>query len=119
MPDVVSAADIILSRAGANSIWEAAVLLKPMVLVPLCGSGTRGDQVDNAEYFRTRGAAEVLLGKDADSEHLKEALTNMLDKSKREAYSQALKKLTEGEVPAKKIAQILFEKSLENEGSVK
>ena len=119
MPDVVSAADVILSRAGANSIWEAAVLLKPMVLVPLCGSGTRGDQVDNAEYFKTRGAAEVLLGKDADSEHLKEALTNMLEKSKRDTYSEALKNLTEGEIPAKKIAQILYEKSLGNEGSVK
>ena len=110
MPDVVSAADVILSRAGANSIWEAAVLLKPMVLVPLCGSGTRGDQVDNAEFFRSRGAAEVLLGNEADSEHLKNALTQMLDGSKRSAYSKALKELTGGEPPAKKIAQILFDK---------
>ena len=61
----------------------------------------------------------MYMRQDADSEHLKEALTNMLDKSKREAYSEALKKLTEGEMPAKKIAQILFVKSLENEGSVK
>ena len=110
MPDVVSSADVILSRAGANSIWEAAVLLKPMVLVPLCGSGTRGDQVDNAEFFKERGAAEVLLGADADSEHLKEALTNMLDESKRASYSAALKQLTEGEIPARKIADILIEK---------
>ena len=110
MPDVVSAADIILSRAGANSIWEAAVLLKPMVLVPLCGSGTRGDQVDNAEFFRSRGAAEVLLGAEADSEHLKASLSLMLDKTKRESYSQALEKLAGQEPPAKKIAKILFEK---------
>lgn len=110
MPDVVSSADVILSRAGANSIWEAAVLLKPMVLVPLCGSGTRGDQVDNAEFFKERGAAEVLLGADADSEHLKEALTNMLDESKRASYSAALKQLTEGEISARKIADILIEK---------
>ena len=110
MPDVISAADVILSRAGANSIWEAAVLKKPMVLIPLCGSGTRGDQVDNAEFFRSRGAADVLLGKEADSEHLKEALKKMLDKEYRESSAQALEKLTEGEVPAKKIAQILYEK---------
>ena len=108
MPDVVSCADVILSRAGANSIWEAAVLLKPMVLVPLCGSGTRGDQVDNAEFFKSRGAAEILVGKDADSEHLKAALTNMLDIEKRSAYSNALKALTEGDVPSKKIADILM-----------
>ena len=108
MPDVVSAADVILSRAGANSIWEAAVLLKPMVLVPLCGSGTRGDQVDNAEFFKSRGAAELLLGDQADSEHLKAALTQMLDSKKRREYSEALKKLTGNEPPAKIIAEILF-----------
>ena len=110
MPDVVAAADVILSRAGANSIWEAAVLLKPMVLVPLCGSGTRGDQVDNAEFFKSKGAAEVLIGAEADSEHLKAALTNMLDEAKRSSYAEALKLLTGGEPPAKKIAGILFEK---------
>ena len=110
MPDVVSAADVILSRAGANSIWEAAVLLKPMVLVPLYGNGTRGDQVDNAEFFKSRGAAEVLLGKEADSEHLKESLTRMLDKQNRENYSSALEKLTHVDVPAKKIAKILFDR---------
>ena len=110
MPDVVSAADVILSRAGANSIWEAAVLLKPMVLVPLCGSGTRGDQVDNAEFFKSRGAAEVLLGKEADSNHLQAALSQMLDTEKRKSYSEALKKLISGEAPAKKIAEILFNK---------
>ncbi len=110
MPDVVSAADVILSRAGANSIWEAAVLLKPMVLVPLCGSGTRGDQVDNAEFFKNRGAAEVLLGREADSEHLKAALSQMLDAEKRKSYSDALKNLISGEAPAKKIAGILFDK---------
>lgn len=119
MPDVLAATDVILSRAGANSIWEAAVLLKPMVLVPLCGSGTRGDQVDNAEFFHSRKAAEVLLGKDADSEHLKSALTLMLDVSTRAAYSEALQKLTGGQPPAQKIAGILFEKINSNTGGEK
>ncbi|MCR4954494.1 MAG: UDP-N-acetylglucosamine--N-acetylmuramyl-(pentapeptide) pyrophosphoryl-undecaprenol N-acetylglucosamine transferase [Treponema sp.] len=110
MPDLLSAADLILSRAGANSIWEAAVLKKPMVLVPLCGSGTRGDQVDNAEFFRSRGAAEVLLGQEADSEHLKAALTKMLSSDKLASYKSALEKLTQGDIPAKKISEILFGK---------
>lgn len=119
MPDVVSAADVILSRAGANSIWEAAVLHKPMVLIPLCGNGTRGDQVDNAEYFRSRGAAEMLLGKEADSQHLQTALKKMKDESERKKYAMALEKLTGNEVPAKKIAQIIYEKTIQNEGSGK
>ena len=115
MPDVVAAADIILSRAGANSIWEAAVLHKPMLLVPLCGNGTRGDQVDNAEFFKSRGAAEVLLGKDADSEHLQSALINILDDNKRQNYISALEKLTQGEIPAKKIAEIILN-TIKSEG---
>lgn len=118
MPDVVAAADIILSRAGANSIWEAAVLHKPMLLVPLCGNGTRGDQVDNAEFFKSRGAAEVLVGKDADSEHLKNALINMLDDNKRQNYISALETLTKGEIPAKKIAEILLN-TIKSEGEEK
>ncbi len=116
MPDIVSCADIILSRAGANSIWEAAVLHKPMLLIPLCGSGTRGDQVDNAEFFRSRGAAEVLLGEQADSQHMKEALTKLLEISNRSSYINALEKLTMDQVPAKKISHILFEKIDEKKG---
>lgn len=112
MPDVVSCADIILSRAGANSLSEAAVLNKPMVLVPLCGSGTRGDQVDNAQFFKERNAAEVLLGKEADSVHLKQALEKMLDVNVREEYKNALKKLIGTEKPAEKIARFIIKETL-------
>ncbi|MBP3743524.1 MAG: UDP-N-acetylglucosamine--N-acetylmuramyl-(pentapeptide) pyrophosphoryl-undecaprenol N-acetylglucosamine transferase [Treponema sp.] len=115
MPDVLAAADVILSRAGANSLWEAAVLYKPMVLVPLCGSGTRGDQVDNAEFFKEKNAAEVLLGDEADSEHLKTALSQMLDKEKRLSYSEALKEIVPQTAPEKKIAEILMEKLSQGE----
>src|SRR5574344_2116581 len=60
MVSVIQASDIVLSRAGANSLWECAVCKKPLVLIPLCGSGTRGDQVDNAQFFAERNAAIVL-----------------------------------------------------------
>jgi UDP-N-acetylglucosamine--N-acetylmuramyl-(pentapeptide) pyrophosphoryl-undecaprenol N-acetylglucosamine transferase len=108
MPDVLAAADIILSRAGANSIWEAAVLSKPMVLIPLCGSGTRGDQVDNAEFFRQRNAALVLLGNQATDENLKASLQTLLDPAAREQFSANVKKLAGDIKPAEKIAQILY-----------
>lgn len=107
MCDVLAASDIILSRAGANSIWECAVMYKPMVLVPLCGNGTRGDQVDNAKFFEEKGAAEVLLGKEATSENLKNALLKIENK---ESYEEALKKMTGTSRPAKTIAELIFEK---------
>ncbi len=108
MPDVLAACDVILSRAGANSIWEAAVLSKPMVLIPLCGSGTRGDQVDNAEFFRQRDAALVLLGEEANSQNLISCLQKLTDAAVRANYASNVHKLTGGIKPAEKIAQILY-----------
>ena len=108
MPDVIAAADIILSRAGANSIWEAAVLSKPMVLIPLCGSGTRGDQVDNAEFFKQHGAALVLLGDEANDQNLRSSLEKLLDSETRKQFSANVKKLVGDIKPAEKIAQILY-----------
>lgn len=60
MPDVLAAAELVAGRSGAGTVWEAATAGKPMVLIPLRGSGTRGDQVENAEYFKRIGAALVL-----------------------------------------------------------
>ncbi|MBR1536045.1 MAG: undecaprenyldiphospho-muramoylpentapeptide beta-N-acetylglucosaminyltransferase [Treponema sp.] len=110
MSDVISCADVVLSRAGANSIWECSVLGKPMILIPLCGSGTRGDQVDNAHYFEEKGAASVLLGEYAESDYLKSSLERMLDKETREKAASASLSLSEGKRPAKKIAEIVWKR---------
>jgi len=59
MPHVMAAAEIVMGRSGAG-VWEWAVLGKPMILIPLMGSGTRGDQVENARFFKQAGAAQVL-----------------------------------------------------------
>ena len=108
MPDVLAAADLILSRAGANSIWEAAVLYKPMLLIPLCGSGTRGDQVDNAKFFEEKGAALVLLGQEANSENLKKSLTKMLEPDFRQAMKEKLCNISGGKKPSKQIAEYIL-----------
>ena len=109
MPDVVACCDVILSRAGANSIWEAAVLSKPSVLVPLCGSGTRGDQVDNAKFFEEKKAALVLLGEKADSENLKIELTKMLDISFRNEMEKNIKAMVGEKKSVNVIAQYILD----------
>ena len=48
-----------LSRAGANSLFELEALGIPMVLVPL-ESGSRGDQLENAELMVTAGKAQLI-----------------------------------------------------------
>lgn len=110
MPHVMDYADVILSRAGANSLWECAVLKKPVILIPLCGRGTRGDQVDNAEYFEKKGAATVLKGEYASSNALKNALTALLDVKKRKCFSEACKDL----LPQKRSAFLIADFIVEN-----
>jgi UDP-N-acetylglucosamine--N-acetylmuramyl-(pentapeptide) pyrophosphoryl-undecaprenol N-acetylglucosamine transferase len=58
MPDILAAADVIVCRAGAGTVWEAASLSKPMILVPLL-AGSRGDQLENARQFEAAGGALV------------------------------------------------------------
>ena len=52
-------ADLIISRAGAGTVFELLALKKPSILVPLEGQ-TRGDQVENAAYFQAKGLCKVL-----------------------------------------------------------
>lgn len=69
LKDFLALADLVVSRAGANSIFEFQALNKPMVLVPL-SQGSRGDQVVNAKAFEEKGLALVLAEKDLTSESL-------------------------------------------------
>lgn len=114
MPHVFVAADAVFSRSGANSIWEAAVLAKPMILLPLEGEGTRGDQVDNAEFFSRQGAAIVIRKADTSSQKLRDALSLVLKKNVRDEFSCACKKIVGNEKPGEKIAEILFAENFEN-----
>lgn len=109
MPYVIQCADVILSRAGANSLWECAVCKKPMLLIPLCGSGTRGDQVDNARFFEKQNAALVLTGQEVTSEALKDKLTELLSEQKRKQLTDACKKIILDQKPAYAIAKIILD----------
>ncbi|ARK23462.1 undecaprenyldiphospho-muramoylpentapeptide beta-N-acetylglucosaminyltransferase [Sporosarcina sp. P37] len=57
LPDLLAAADYAISRAGSNAIFELLAIHKPMLLVPLAASKSRGDQILNAKYFASKGLA--------------------------------------------------------------
>ena len=57
---IFATADIILSRAGANAIFEILALNLPALLVPLPRASSRGDQILNAEHFKANGWSMVL-----------------------------------------------------------
>lgn len=62
MKDLYAAADIVLSRAGANAICELLALKKPNLLVPLPTG--RGDQKLNAASFEAQGYSIVVQDDD-------------------------------------------------------
>ncbi|MFI3129674.1 undecaprenyldiphospho-muramoylpentapeptide beta-N-acetylglucosaminyltransferase [Mammaliicoccus sciuri] len=62
--------DTVISRAGANAIYEFATLKLPMLLIPLGLDQSRGDQIDNAKIFEKNGYAKVLQEKDVNQSNL-------------------------------------------------
>jgi UDP-N-acetylglucosamine--N-acetylmuramyl-(pentapeptide) pyrophosphoryl-undecaprenol N-acetylglucosamine transferase len=58
--DYYDLADLVISRAGSNVIFELLALKKPMLLIPLSKKASRGDQILNADYFKQKGYARVL-----------------------------------------------------------
>lgn len=73
LKDLLALADFVISRAGANAIFEFVSLKKPMLLVPL-EAGSRGDQVVNAESFAKSGWARVLREKDLTPQSFRAAI---------------------------------------------
>ena len=55
-----AACDYAISRAGANTAFELISLKKPTLFIPLPKGNSRGDQVDNANYFKRKNLAHVL-----------------------------------------------------------
>ncbi|MBQ8197584.1 MAG: undecaprenyldiphospho-muramoylpentapeptide beta-N-acetylglucosaminyltransferase [Clostridia bacterium] len=53
-------ADLCITRAGANTLFELLSLKIPCLVVPLPKGVSRGDQVVNAEYFQKKGLISVL-----------------------------------------------------------
>lgn len=67
LPDLMAIADYIVSRAGANSIFEFLALKKPTLLIPLSKNASRGDQILNAHSFEKEGFALVLEEEDMNT----------------------------------------------------
>ena len=72
-------ADIVISRAGSNTIFELLTINKPMLLIPLPKSKhSRGDQVDNAKYFEENKLAKIIYQDDLNITNLNKEITHLL-----------------------------------------
>ena len=94
MPKLMSACDIVVSRAGAIAVSEIMVCGKAAVLIP-SPNVTNNHQYHNAKAVADNGAA-ILLEESlmkADPDAFENAIKELLDIEKRKAVSDAAKHL--------------------------
>lgn len=92
LSDLLAAADLVISRAGANSIFELLALKKPNILIPLSAASSRGDQILNAESFAKQGYSYVLKEEDLTKDSLLTAIETVT--KERNSYLEAMSKST-------------------------
>ncbi|MEG2208907.1 MAG: undecaprenyldiphospho-muramoylpentapeptide beta-N-acetylglucosaminyltransferase [Clostridia bacterium] len=78
MPDALAVADIVLSRAGSNTLSELLALHKPMLLVPYPLGASRGDQIENAKSYERLGLARVLPQEKMTARTMADGLLSLL-----------------------------------------
>ncbi len=108
LPHVLAAADGVVSRAGAGTLWELAALCKPMLLIPLRGTGTRGDQVRNARLFELHGWARALYDEPIAREQFLAEVRSLFEKEGGDTFRASLKQL-DVQGAADRIVRILQE----------
>lgn len=74
-----AASDLVVSRAGANSICEILALRKPNILIPLSAAASRGDQILNANSFANQGFSMVLEEESVNDDTLYQAICRTYD----------------------------------------
>ena len=68
--DIFAMTDLMISRAGANSISEILALKIPNILIPLSAAASRGDQILNAASYEKQGFSTVLQEEELTGELL-------------------------------------------------
>ncbi len=89
LKDLFALADIVISRAGANSICELLALHKPNLLIPLSAAASRGDQILNARSFEHQGFSLVLEEEAITNEVLLQTIRKLYDE--RDSFREAMK----------------------------
>ncbi|WP_187117380.1 undecaprenyldiphospho-muramoylpentapeptide beta-N-acetylglucosaminyltransferase [Clostridium amazonitimonense] len=83
LPDLLKASDIVLSRAGANVIYELLALKKPNLLIPLSKKSSRGDQILNASSFERSGYSMVIQEEDIEKGVLPKKIKELYENRKK------------------------------------
>ena len=107
--DLFAISNIVVSRAGSNAIYELLALNKPMILVPLPKGNSRGDQIENAEYFTKKGYATTILQEDLNEKKLVQEIDKVI--AQEQKIVSKLKSLPKDELinGAKNIVKVILD----------
>ncbi len=99
---ILKASDVVISRAGATTLAELAALGSAAVLVPLPTLGSRGDQLDNAQFLEKMGAAAVIAQENLTAEILWKTVAALLkNQEENENLRRHIKKFAAPDAAAK------------------
>jgi UDP-N-acetylglucosamine--N-acetylmuramyl-(pentapeptide) pyrophosphoryl-undecaprenol N-acetylglucosamine transferase len=87
MAEILSLADLVISRAGANTLFELAYLKKPTILIPY-PYAAQNHQEKNAFFVKSLGGAQVFLERNLDEKIFFETILYFLN-HKEEAQAMA------------------------------
>lgn len=86
--DIFKVADVAISRAGANAIFEILAQKLPNLLIPLSMNASRGDQILNAKSFKKQGFSDLLLEEEMTDEKLLAKINKVYEN--REKYKKKM-----------------------------
>lgn len=82
LPHLYAIADVVVTRAGANSLAELTALNKKMVVIPLGSAASHGDQLANAKVCKRKMNVSVLQESTLNGQQLVDTLKPLLTKGK-------------------------------------
>jgi len=89
---IMAGADLIISRSGANLVFEIMALKKPAIFVPLEG-GSRGEQMGNALFFEQQGMCRVYEESQFESDFIS-VMDSIIKSGEIKNLSEKLEKLS-------------------------
>ncbi len=112
-----AAADVVVSRSGALAVSEISVARKPVILVP-SPNVAEDHQTKNAKALVSKGAAILVMDKEAQVKLVDEALKLLFDQQRAEKLSENISAFAKPDATVSivnEIEKLLVEKTLDSD----
>ena len=107
MATAYARADLVVSRAGATTIFELAAMGKPSVLIPYPHAANR-HQDSNAQRLAERGAAEIIGQEELSGERLAETIMRLTaDRARLQRMGERARSLARPDAATRIVEQLL------------